>query len=74
MNMNMNSCDSLRDVLGLPASASIGSALSLIVGVDKNATSSILKSLLSTTHDELLSALLLLDFRCLVSDLTITGH
>ena len=65
---------SLGDVLGLSAGASVGSTLSLVVEVDHSATASVLKSLLGATHDDLLSALLLLDLWGLVSDLTITGH
>ena len=65
---------SLGNVFGLSAGAGVGAALSLVVGVDHGATSGVLQSLLRPADDELLGALLLLNFRCLISDLTITGH
>merc|ERR1712037_839332 len=72
---NKNSSrDSLGNVLGLSAGAEVRSALPLVVGVDHSATSGVLESLLGPAHLELLSALLLLNLRGLVSDLTIAGH
>ena len=70
----ISSRDSLGDVLGLPAGAEVRAALPLVVGVNHGATSGILKALLSSAHYHLLAALLLLDLRGLVSDLTIAGH
>ena len=65
---------SLGDVLWLSAGAGVGAALSLVVRVDHGATSGVLQSLLRPAHDELLCTLLCLNFWCLISDLTITGH
>ena len=72
--VHLRSRDSLGDVFGLSARAGVGALLSLVVGVDKDASSGVLESLLGAAHDDLLGALHLLNLRCLVSDLTITGH
>ena len=72
--VHLRSRDSLGDVFGLSARAGVGALLSLVVGVDKDASSSVLKSLLGAAHNDLLCALHLLNLWCLVSDLTITGH
>ena len=69
-----SSRNSLGNVFGLPARAGVGALLSLVVRVDQNATSGVLESLLCAAHHDFLGALGLLDLRCLVSDLTITGH
>ena len=61
-------------LLLLSAGAGVGTSLSLVVGVSLDNTSLVLLSLLSTTDNSLLDALLLLNLRSLLSDLTITGH
>ena len=66
--------NSLGNVFGLPAGASVGALLSLVVRVDQNASSGVLQSLLGAAHNDLLGALCLLNLWCLISDLTITGH
>ena len=66
--------DSLGDVFGLPARAGVGALLPLVVRVDEDASSGVLNSLLGSAHDNFLGALLRLNLRRLVSDLTITGH
>ena len=69
-----SSCNSLGNVLGLSAGAGVRAELSLVVEVDHSASSGVLQSLLGASHNDLLGTLGLLNLRCLVSDLTITGH
>merc|ERR1719264_1327127 len=73
-NNAASSRNSLGNVFGLPAGAGVGAALSLVVGVDQDATSGVLNSLLGTTHNHLLGALCWFNLWCLISDLTITGQ
>merc|ERR1719245_2853237 len=66
--------NSLWNVFGLSAGAGVGAALSLVVGVDEDATARVLDSFFGAAHDDLLGTLLRLNLRRLVSDLTITGQ
>ena len=74
IRMGLASRNSLGNVLGLSAGAGVRAKLSLVVEVDHSASSAVLQSFLGAAHDVLLGALGLLNLRCLVSDLTITGH
>ena len=65
---------SLGDVLGLAASAKVGTLLALVVGVLIQNTSVVLVSLLGTTNNSLLSTLSFGDLWCLISDFTITSQ
>ena len=65
---------SLGDVLGLAASAKVGTLLALVVGVLIQNTSVVLISLLGATNNSLLSTLSLGDLWCLISDFTITSQ